>query len=114
MVRLVKGGWSYFQNEPGLDQKIWISEEVQEASTLIVVLVHELRHIFQDKIFKLPQTKKMYDDSTTQKYKNSPAEIDAIMYERLLKYKVLRCYKQMIKQKTKLYISIPFNAKRNS
>jgi hypothetical protein len=75
-----------------------MSQEIKDSANFIVDLLHELRHFIQYKIIRIPHTNAMYDESTPEKYKNSPAEIDAVKYAQHYRYKVLRAYMQIKKR----------------
>jgi len=57
----------------------------------------------QDKIFKIPLTKKNYDESTVKSYLGSPVELDADRFEMEMSEKVLKLYNNLITTKKQFY-----------
>ena len=93
------GLYSYYRWQKGSNVRINISELIFDVKTFHRALIHEFRHFLQDKIFKLPLTKKNYDDSTLQKYAASPVEIDADNYEAFVLPKAMRLYNRLLRAK---------------
>lgn len=87
-------GWDHYRmgcSEIRLSFDVNKSDE-QALSTII----HELRHWQQDKIFKLPDDLvDYYDDTTFERYHNSPIEIDARHFQKV-ETEVMTMYKSLI------------------
>lgn len=96
-IYTTSGLFSYYAWQNGCNVRINISDIILDINQFNRTLLHEFRHLLQDKVLKIPLTKKNYDDSTDQKYMSSPIEIDAENYERTVLPKVMHLYKQLLK-----------------
>ena len=85
-------GWEY-------NARLNISSNDQSERQFHSSLLHEFRHFIQDNVYKIPFSKKTYDESTNDTYMASPVEIDARAYEKQLLSKVIRMYERLNKQK---------------
>ena len=82
-----------------INVRINISELVFGDTNFVEILLHEFRHFVQDKAFKVPFTKSYYDDSTEEKYLNSPCEIDADDFVVKSSKDIFKIYKKINKFK---------------
>jgi hypothetical protein len=81
---------------------IYISKSIKTEKRFISTLIHEFRHLIQDKIFKIPFSRAYYDDSTITNYYNSPIEIDARAYELMITPYVMRMHRRFKRLKKTL------------
>jgi hypothetical protein len=78
---------------------IYISKSIKTEKKFISTLIHEFRHLIQDKIFKIPFSRAYYDDSTIANYFKSPIEVDARAYELMITPYVMRMHSRLKKLK---------------
>jgi hypothetical protein len=98
-LKLTAGEYSYYAFQQGSNVRINISELVFGDTNFVEILLHEFRHFVQDKAFKVPFTKSYYDDSTEEKYLNSPCEIDADDFVVKSSKDIFKIYKKINKFK---------------
>lgn len=98
-IKMTSGVFSYYTWQQGTNVRINISDIIFNIDTFNSTLLHEFRHFCQDKIFKIPITKKNYNETTTESYLMSPVEIDADNFERLSYPKTLKLYNKIVKIK---------------
>jgi len=100
-LKYTKGGWSYYDfQKKRRNIRINISEDISSTNVFQATVLHEFRHFVQDRIFKVSWGMEEYDDSTLFSYKNSPAEVDALTFDKLLGRKVIRLHNRMKKVKS--------------
>ena len=90
---------SYYKFQAGTNNKIHISDIIFREDIFVSTLLHEFRHFIQDKVFRIPLTKKNYDETTDSSYLNSPVEIDATMFEQTILCRVLEMHSKQKKDK---------------
>ena len=100
LLRSTKGISYYGQQKTRGKIKIHLSEKMTSLYEFHGTVAHEFRHFVQDVVFRVPWTKKEYDDSTDEKYYNSPAEIDAIKFDTVVTDKVIRLHNRLKKVKS--------------
>jgi hypothetical protein len=86
-----------------------ISEIIFDQKQFHITLLHEFRHFCQDKAFRIPLTRKYYDDRTEQRYLSSPAEIDADSFSLKNLNSVLNLYRRLLKFKKSTETYSKFN-----
>jgi len=101
-LKIVKKDYSYYSFQPGKFVYICISGIIFDEKQFHSTLLHEFRHFCQDKVFRIPMTKKNYDETTFKSYLTSPIEVDAGWYEMITVPKVKRLYKRLTKLKNTL------------
>lgn len=100
------GDCSYYNWRWPFNVKLYISHHTTSLRVFHAAMLHEFRHFLQDNIFKIPLSKRTYDETTHNSYMASPVEIDARAYEKQLLSKVIRLYERLNKQKENIkYIS---------
>lgn len=98
-IRMAAGLNSYYRFQAGTNNKIHISDVIFREDIFVSTLLHEFRHFIQDKVFRIPLTKKNYDETTTKSYMNSPVEIDATTFEQTFLCRVLEMHSKQKKDK---------------
>lgn len=105
-ICISNGEYSYYNWRWPFNTKLHISHRTSSVRVFHAALLHEFRHFLQDNVFRIPLSKKTYDESTHNSYMASPVEIDARAYEKQLLSKVIRLYERLNKQKENIkYIS---------
>ena len=104
-LKLTAGIFSYYCFQPGRTVRMNISEVIFDEKQFYTTLLHEFRHFCQDKAFRIPLTKKYYDDRTEQRYLASPAEIDADSFSINNLNSTLNLYRRLLrfKKSTEMY-----------
>jgi len=95
-LKLTSGIFSYYCFQTGSTVRMNISDVIFDEKQFYTTLLHEFRHFCQDKAFRIPLTRKYYDDRTEQRYLASPAEIDADNFSVMTLPTVLRLYNRML------------------
>jgi hypothetical protein len=98
-IKMAAGLNSYYKFQAGTNNKIHISDIIFREDIFVSTLLHEFRHFVQDKVFRIPLTKKNYDETTTKSYMNSPVEIDATTFEQTFLCRVLEMHNKQKKDK---------------
>jgi hypothetical protein len=98
-IKMAAGLNSYYRFQAGTNNKIHISDIIFREDIFVSTLLHEFRHFIQDKVFRIPLTKKNYDETTTKSYMNSPVEIDATTFEQTFLCRVLEMHSKQKKDK---------------
>jgi hypothetical protein len=98
-----KYNYSFYRFQSGRFVRVHVSHIVKNFKKMNSYLLHEFRHFMQDKIFKIPLTKKNYDESTVKSYLGSPVELDADRFEMEMNEKVLKLYNNLITTKKQFY-----------
>jgi len=101
-IKFVKKDYSYYTFQPGKFVYIKMSGVIFDDKQFHSTLLHEFRHFIQDKVFRIPLTKKNYDETTLKSYLTSPVEADAEWFEMHSTPKVMKLYKRLLKLKTSL------------
>jgi hypothetical protein len=101
-IKFVKKNYSYYTFQPGKFVYIKMSGIIFNEKNFHSTLLHEFRHFVQDKVFRIPLTKKNYDETTLKSYLSSPVEADADWFEMHTTPKVIRLYKRLFKLKSLL------------
>ena len=81
---------------------IKMSQDIIIEKYFIRDLLHEFRHFLQEKVYRVPDTKEWYDDSTHRSYMNSPCEKDARQFDKKIGSRIIRFYYRMIHQQGNL------------
>lgn len=110
-LKLTAGFYSYYCWQKGRTVRMNISEIIFDEKQFHITLLHEFRHFCQDKAFRIPLTRKYYDDRTEQRYLSSPAEIDADNFSIMNLSSVLRLYNRMLSFKRTTANFNSFNGK---
>lgn len=110
-LKLTAGIFSYYCFQSGRTVRMNISELIFDEKQFHTTLLHEFRHFCQDKAFRIPLTRKYYDDRTEQRYLSSPAEIDADNFSIMNLSSVLRLYNRMLSFKRSTANFNSFNGK---
>lgn len=108
-LKLTAGIFSYYCFQTGNTVRMNISEIIFDQKQFHVTLLHEFRHFCQDKAFRIPLTRKYYDDRTEQRYLSSPAEIDADSFSLKNLNSVLNLYRRLLKFKKSTETYSKFN-----
>lgn len=112
-VRLHQHDYHNYEWQPGQDVTIGMSRNnVINKSVFIKDFSHEFRHFCQDKIFRIPLTKKNYDETTHKTYIESPVEVDARKFEFNIGYKAIRLYNRLENFKKNIKTPSKYNGKR--
>jgi len=101
-IKTTKKDYSYYTFQPGKYVFINISDCIIGEKLFQFTLLHEFRHFIQDKVFKIPLTKKNYDETSMDTYMSSPVEADVDSYTKLTSPIVTSLHKRLTKLKTKL------------
>lgn len=101
-IRMTAGVCSYYTWQVGSNVRINLSDVIFDLDLFHRSLLHEFRHFVQDKVFRIPLSKKNYDDTTEKTYMSSPVEIDANYFESVTFPKVKRLYNRLNKIKKQL------------
>lgn len=98
-IKMTAGISSYYTWQAGTNVRINLSDVLLTIDVFHQALLHEFRHFVQDKVFKIPLTKKNYDETTEKSYMSSPVEIDAGYFEMMAYPRALRLYNRITKLK---------------
>jgi uncharacterized protein YozE (UPF0346 family) len=98
-IKLTSYQDSYFPQQSGRDIKIYLSHYLETNGQFHSDLLHEFRHVIQDKIFNDPWTDDVYGEGSFSQYRYSKCEVDAYDFCKKNLDKVKRFYQRSIKFK---------------